>query len=124
MKKENALEFITKNNPPALFGTEKEQLYKEYAGYLKSLGAKTKEEKKIVIDLFNSRIDDVIAEISQYSRKEYEEGNITDESQVLLRKTGRRGKKDVSNIPHIIADWMGLIAYAGKAYKISLQDNI
>ena len=117
MKKENALEFITKNNPPALFGTEKEQLYKEYAGYLNGLGAKTKEEKKIVLDLFNSKIDNVIAEISKHSREDYEGGNVTDENQVILRKTGRRGKNEVSNIPHIVADWMGLIAYAGKAYK-------
>lgn len=119
MKKENALEYIAKNKPPALFGTENNQLLKEYAGYLKAIGAKTAEEKKMVLDLFYGMIDDVIAEVSERSRSDYENGITTNEDEVILRKTGRYEKKEITNIPPIIADWMGLIAYAAKTYKIN-----
>lgn len=118
MTKEQIYKIINENRPPDLFGGSIEKLMQKYDLYLSLIDPKTPDEIGYMMDAMREIYEDKLKTISEQSLQDWQDGEIDDINKLPLVMKVVNGRREVQNIPHVIADWIGLIAYTRKKYSV------
>jgi len=118
MTREQIHKIIQENQPPDLFGGSTEKLMRKYDLYLSLIDPQTPDEIGYMMDAMREIFENKLKEISEQSLQDWQKGEVDDINKLPLVVRVVNGRKEVQNIPHIIADWIGIIAYARKKYSV------
>ena len=86
--------------------------------YLSLIDPKTPDEIGYMMDAMREIYEDKLKTISEQSLQDWQDGEIDDINKLPLVMKVVNGRREVQNIPHVIADWIGLIAYTRKKYSV------
>lgn len=118
MTKEQIFSIIRDNRPPDLFDGSIEKLKHKYDLYLSLIDPKTPDEIYYTMDAMMEMYENRLKATSEQSIQNWQKGEIKDASELPLVVKDVDGRKEVQNIPPVIANWIGLIAYARKKYSV------
>lgn len=104
---------IKEIRPPELFGYGKEELFRKYEICLSEIDPRDNDDKCYILEAMKERLEEIVMSISDDSLQNYLNGEIKrrEDIPLLLSET-----KELTNIPYIVADWIGLIAYTKEKY--------
>ena len=117
MTREEIYNKARRTKPPELFKGTMKAVCAEYDEYIDSFDLQTREEAEWLMGAMEDRYEKTLKYIHNRTVRDYRDGKIYDVREMPLLTQRIHGRKTVTNIPYIIADWIGLILYVRK--KIS-----
>ena len=104
---------------PEIMIESKEILAEKYDKILNEFDLDNEDDVKCLYMIIKDWINQMVAFFSKKSKKDYRDGIIKDPEDILFcMEKDDDGRKHITNIPYIIADWIGFIVYFATKYDV------